>query len=141
MKTTRIKDSPVPQENHGTVANYVIGFVSSIILTLLAYTLVVNQVFSGWNLAYAIIGLALIQLIVQLRYFLHLGQESEPRWNLLLFDFMLIIVVIVVIGSIWIMQNLHSGYNDKGQKSSPQEIERELLRDENLEKRTSPRNN
>lgn len=107
---------------HSIIA-YSIGFVLSVVLTLTAYLLVVHQVYSGWGLAYAIIGLALVQLLVQLLFFLHLGKENEPRWNVLIFDFTLLVVVILVIGSIWIMNNLH--YN-----MTPQQAEQELLRDE-----------
>lgn len=111
------------KQTRRAILSYSLGFVLSVILTLAAYYLVVNQVSSGWGLAYAIIGLALVQLLVQLVCFLHLGRESEPRWNLLVFDFTLVVVVILVIGSIWIMNNLH--YN-----MTPQEAEQELLRDE-----------
>lgn len=115
------------------VMSYVAGFVLSIILTLTAYSLVVNQVFSGWGLAYAISGLALVQLLVQLLFFLHLGQEDKPRWNLLVFYLTLVILVIVVAGSLWIMNNLHYNMSDRGSdKASPQEIERRLLHDEGI---------
>ncbi len=50
--------------------------------------------------------LAIVQFFVQLFFFLHLGHESKPRWRILIFSFMLLVVVIVVFGSIWIMQNL-----------------------------------
>jgi len=89
------------------IASYVIGFISSIILTFVAYTLVANRVLSGWGLAYALLGLGLVQLVFQLVCFLHLGQEREPRWKLLVFDFTLLVLVIVVFGSLWIMGHLN----------------------------------
>jgi len=89
------------------IASYVIGFISSIILTFVAYTLVANRVLSGWSLAYALLGLGLVQLVFQLVCFLHLGQEREPRWKLLVFDFTLLVLVIVVFGSLWIMGHLN----------------------------------
>lgn len=45
-------------------------------------------------------------MFIQLFFFLHLGQESKPYWNSQLFLFMLTILVILVIGSLWIMHNL-----------------------------------
>lgn len=107
------------------VASYIIGFVLSVILTLLAYSLVVNGVLGGWNLIYALVGLAVVQLLVQLLFFLHLGRESEPRWNLLVFDFTLVVVIILVVGSLWIMNNLH--YNMTPQ-DRPSDIRNELRR-------------
>jgi cytochrome o ubiquinol oxidase operon protein cyoD len=48
--------------------------------------------------------IAVVQLIVQMVFFLHLGSGS--RWKLVTFYFTLLVVVIVVIGTIWIMNNL-----------------------------------
>ncbi len=92
---------------------YIFGFVGSLILTMLAYLLVSSQSMSMgqlFNPAGLIVGLAIIavvQLFVQLFFFLHLGQESRPRWNLLGFGFAAIVVIIVVVGSLWIMNNLN----------------------------------
>lgn len=90
----------------GTLALYFVGFILSIILTLAAYFLVVQSIFSGVALVIAITVLALVQLLVQLIFFLHLGRESKPRWNLMAFLFMILVVLIIGVGSIWIMYNL-----------------------------------
>jgi len=39
-------------------------------------------------------------------FFLHLGIESKPRWNLLVFYFMVVVLAILLYGSFWIMSNL-----------------------------------
>ncbi len=116
------------QPAHGSVFSYVVGFVLSIILTLIAYSLVVNQVFSGWELAFAITGLALVQLTVQLLFFLHLGRGTDARLNVLAFGFMLIVVIIVAAGSLWIMSNLH--YNT----TPPRDLDQQLIREEGIRK-------
>ena len=54
-----------------TAKSYISGFLYSVILTLTAYYLVVNDVFSGWTLVFSILALAVVQLAVQLFYFLH----------------------------------------------------------------------
>lgn len=105
---------------HGTYLSYTIGFVLSIILTLGAYYLVVEKILAGRELAAAIVGLAVLQLFVQLLFFLHLGSESKPRWNLMVFLFAALVVVIVVFGSIWIMDNLD--YH-----MMPEEMDHQLL--------------
>ncbi len=92
---------------HGSVHTYIIGFVGSVIFTLAAYYMVVSERFSYTTALTAITILAVAQLLIQLVFFLHLGKESKPRWNAMVFSFMLLVVGIVVIGSIWVMNNLH----------------------------------
>lgn len=89
-----------------TTQSYALGFVLSVLLTLAAYFLVVNHMLSEKVLVFTIIGLAIIQLWVQLVMFLHLGQESGPRWKMLSWLSTVSIILIVVIGSLWIMDNL-----------------------------------
>ncbi len=57
-----------------------------------------------------IIGLAVAQLFVQLIYFLHLGQEKKPRWNVITFAFAAFIVLVLVGGTVWIMYHLDEGH-------------------------------
>lgn len=90
----------------GTVSAYVLGFILSLILTLCAYFLVVNQVFSPWTLIAVISVLAILQMLVQLIFFLHMGHESKPRWNLQGFLFMALVVIILAGGTLWIMYSL-----------------------------------
>lgn len=86
---------------------YIIGFVLSLLLTGAAYLLVTEQLLAGGQLVTAIIILAMAQVLVQLFFFLHLGRETRPRWKLVVFGFMILVLGIVVIGSLWIMQNLN----------------------------------
>ncbi len=94
------------QEHEGSLIAYTIGFILSIGLTLIAYFIVVHHVLSGWGLLSVILELAVAQLIVQLVFFLHLGNRKS-HWNIMAFVFMLIVLLIIVIGSIWIMKNLN----------------------------------
>lgn len=105
------------QPPHATLPTYLIGFLLSLYLTFIAYWLTVHHSISTSYLAAAIIGLALLQFFVQAWYFLHIGRERKPRWNLLIFSFMILTVLILVIGSLWIMANL-----DYHHQMSPQEI-------------------
>lgn len=89
-----------------TIKNYTIGFVLSLVLTLVAYFAVVNEWAAGLSLLLILGLLAVAQMIVQLIYFLHLGEESRPRYRLLSFVFMAGILLIIVVGSVWIMHSL-----------------------------------
>ena len=94
------------EEKHGSLQTYVLGFILSILLTFAAYYLVVGHFLTGWVLDYAIVSLTVVQILVQLLFFLHLGNEPKPYWNLLVFSFMVLVVAIIVLGSLWIMYDL-----------------------------------
>jgi cytochrome o ubiquinol oxidase subunit IV len=97
----------VQKEWHGTVKSYVIGFVASLLLTAASFLLVMTKLFSGPALVYTIICLALAQAVVQLLFFLHVGQEAKPRWETVVFFFMVMVLLILAIGSLWIMYDLN----------------------------------
>jgi len=95
------------ETNEATLRAYVSGFVASLVLTLTAYLLVVNHKLTHRLLIAAIVALALTQFLVQLVFFLHLGRETRPRWKLAVFLFMIMVILILVFGSLWIMNNLN----------------------------------
>ncbi|GAC1391395.1 MAG: hypothetical protein NVSMB46_03760 [Candidatus Saccharimonadales bacterium] len=92
---------------HKTLQSYVIGFMLSLVLTFIPYILVVNKSASSRVLLLTILGFALLQMIVQVTFFLHLGRGPKPRWNLYFFAGTVGIIFIVVGGSIMIINNLH----------------------------------
>jgi cytochrome o ubiquinol oxidase operon protein cyoD len=97
----------IKKEWHGSLKSYAIGFIVSLLLTSASFLLVVFKALSGKSLVYTLIALALGQAICQLLYFLHLGQEDKPRWESVVFYFMLLILLIIVAGSLWIMDDLN----------------------------------
>lgn len=93
-----------------TFTTYFIGFILSIALTLLAFFVVMDP--GVFHMGYgaiipAIIILAVLQLFVQLVFFMHLASETGPRWNLWILLSTVGIILIVVVGSIWIMNHLN----------------------------------
>ncbi len=112
--------------SRGSLASYVAGFVLSVVLTLAAYVIVRIHLSSGSFalphavLIPAILGLAVVQLVIQLFFFLHIGKESGPRWNLAVLAATIGLIFIIVVGSIWIMNHLN--YN-----MTPQEINQYLI--------------
>lgn len=95
-----------PDKSYTNPKVYTIGFIVSIVLTLISFFLVAEHVFERAALITTIVVLALIQAVVQLVIFLNLGAESKPRWKLITFLFMLLVLVIIAFGSLWIMFNL-----------------------------------
>ena len=86
---------------------YVFGFVASLAFTLGAYFSITHHLFARRELIVLITVLALAQFITQLVFFLHLLEERGPRWKLLVFFSMIGVVLILVVGSLWIMNNLN----------------------------------
>lgn len=103
---TESEYTPLREEPHGTLFSYVTGFISSVVLTLIAYFLIANDVLTGMNGVVTVILLAFIQAYVQLVCFMNLGEGSRPRWNLITFLFMGMVVTIVVLGTMWIIYDL-----------------------------------
>ncbi len=90
-----------------TLASYILGFIYSLELTFAAYFLVSKHLIFGNALIAAIITLAIVQLFVQLIFFLHLERGSNYRWNLTVLAFAALVVLILVLGSLWIMNSLN----------------------------------
>lgn len=91
----------------GSVKAYVLGLVLSIVLTIGSYLFVREGWLSGKTLIAMITTLGILQALIQLVLFLHLGKEEKPRLKLAVFLFMALVLVIIVLGSLWIMENLN----------------------------------
>jgi cytochrome o ubiquinol oxidase operon protein cyoD len=96
------------EEEKLRLKTYLFGFGASLLLTLTAYLMVDHHIASTSLLVCVVIILALTQFFVQIYYFLHLGAETKPRWKLVVFIFMVSVVLIIVFGSIWIIDNLNN---------------------------------
>lgn len=90
--------------------SYLLGFGLSVLLTLVAYLIVVEHLLPASILIPAALVCGFVQALIQLLLFLHLGKEPKPRWNFHVFLFMLTVAIIIIGGSLWIMNNLV--YND-----------------------------
>ena len=93
--------------SHGSVKSYMIGFILSIILTAIPFWMVMDGNASHGTILGVVLVCAVIQVLVHLVYFLHLDRKSEGGWNMVAIVFSAIIILIVVVGSLWIMWNLN----------------------------------
>ncbi len=99
---------------------YITGFVLSIALTLLPLGMIWmhnsgGHAFPSHEVLFgSFVLFAVLQLFVQLYFFLHIGDEARPRWNLQALVFALLVVAIVVGGTLWIMDNLSHGQHEAG---------------------------
>ena len=76
---------PTPKSEHGTTRSYVIGFVLSLIFTVIPYYLVTNKTIAGSALLATILGIAVLQMFIQIFFFLHLGRGPKPFYNVVFF--------------------------------------------------------
>ena len=98
-----------PSVGHGSLKGYLTGFVLSVILTAIPFWLVMAGVIENSRVAgLAIMGLAAVQIVVHMIYFLHMNTKSEQGWTMMALIFTIIVVVITISGSIWVMYNMNS---------------------------------
>lgn len=86
--------------------SYLIGGVLALVLTGIAFWLVAFGVLSSFERLVAIAVLAVVQIVVHFRYFLHISWRSH-RDDLQLILFTSLILFLMVGGTIWILANLH----------------------------------
>ena len=55
-----------------------------------------------------ILGLAAVQIVVHMVYFLHMDAKSESGWNMLALIFTIVLVVITLAGSLWVMYHMNT---------------------------------
>ncbi len=93
---------------HATLKDYVIGFVLSVILTAIPFWLVMTGTLPAGATAAIILGLAVVQVVVHMVFFLHMTPKAEGGWSLTSLLFTVIVVAIMLAGSIWVMFHLNS---------------------------------
>jgi len=118
-------ESHTPDGERGTMRSYIIGFILSLVFTFIPYFMVVNHTVKGTALLATMLGFAVLQMLVQVIFFLHLGRGPKPKWNLFFFISTVGIILVVVAGSIVIIHNLH--YN-----MAPSEQVKKLVNDEGI---------
>jgi len=87
--------------------SYLVGTGLSLILTAIAFAVVLVD--SDRSVAIVVIGFAaVLQIMVQLRCFLHIGFSRQQREDMQLILFSLLLLAIMAGGTIWILENLSS---------------------------------
>jgi cytochrome o ubiquinol oxidase subunit IV len=91
--------------SHGSVKSYLAGFVLSVILTAIPFWMVMSGALPRADAAIGIVVFAIVQILVHLKFFLHLDFTKEGRINTLSFIFTALIIVMLVGLSIWIISS------------------------------------
>ncbi len=94
--------------SHSSMTTYVVGFILSLVLTALSFWAVMGGALPRDMIIPAITVLAVIQLVVQLVYFLHLGAAPEQRNNTVVFILTGLLIATIVGLSLWVMHNANA---------------------------------
>ncbi|AGF74018.1 cytochrome o ubiquinol oxidase subunit IV [Bartonella australis AUST/NH1] len=115
-------------EIHGpSTGPYLIGFILAVFFTLGSFLPVMYGMMESWAISTKVIyliGMALIQIAVQIVFFLHLNSGPDAKWNLISLWFTVICVFIIIGGTWWAISHLN--YNMMG--GSGRIIESEVSR-------------
>ena len=96
------------EAGHGSFKSYAIGFILSVILTLIPFGLVMYPSLPKDVTLWIVLAFAVIQVIVHLVYFLHLDRSAAQRNNVIAFIFAALVIVLLVGLSLWIMFSIHT---------------------------------
>ncbi|MGH6737207.1 MAG: cytochrome o ubiquinol oxidase subunit IV [Methyloceanibacter sp.] len=90
-----------------SIRPYLIGLGLALLLTAIPFTLVAMGALPRFTTLVIIAVAALLQILVHLRFFLHIGFVSTPRENLIALAFAAVLICIMLGGSFWIMFDLY----------------------------------
>ena len=95
-------------QDHGSAKQYVVGFIISIILTVIPFFMVMNGGKKKGKTD-AVMGNTMIaQVRVQLVWFVHMKRKKKKKWQVLAFWYTCVTIAILFIGSVWILSELHT---------------------------------
>jgi cytochrome o ubiquinol oxidase operon protein cyoD len=86
---------------------YTIGLAFAVILTATSFWVANTSLLWGPGIALGLAVLAIAQMGIHLVFFLHITSGPDNTNNVLALAFGVLIVIIVVVGSLWIMTNLN----------------------------------
>jgi cytochrome o ubiquinol oxidase subunit IV len=92
---------------HVTVRGYLVGFVLAVILTVASFWSVMSGTFKGETALIVLAVLAAVQMVVHVVFFLHVNTSKEQRWHAGSFAYTIAMALVVIVGTVWVMHNVH----------------------------------
>ena len=83
--------------------SHIIGYLLSVLFTIAAFEMVIHHTMKFGLLLLVILILAVIQILVQLLFFMHVTERHGPRYHIIMFSMAMFFVFVFVGSSIWIM--------------------------------------
>jgi cytochrome o ubiquinol oxidase operon protein cyoD len=90
-----------------SITPYLIGLGLAVVLTAIPFALVATGALPRGTTIAIVAVAAILQVLVHLRFFLHIGFASTPRENLIALAFAAVLICIMLGGSFWIMFDLY----------------------------------
>jgi len=94
--------------SYGAIKSYLIGFLLSVVLTGVPFGIVMTGILPRSATLASVVAMAVLQIVVHLKYFLHLDFSGEGKVNTFAFLFTALIIVMVVGLSIWIIYSANA---------------------------------
>lgn len=101
-----VLDAPGYSVREG-IQTYTIGLVLAVFLTVTSFLVVHTSLIWGPGIPVMLAVLAIAQMGVHLVFFLHMTTAPDNTNNVLALAFGVLIVMLVIIGSLWIMDHLN----------------------------------
>ena len=98
--------SKMPTSPHGrdvTIKPYLVGVVLALVITGIPFGLVAARVLRPIQIFVVVGAAAIAQVVVHLRYFLHLDLKLSSQNKLIALCFAAVVLLILVGGTLWIM--------------------------------------
>lgn len=99
-------EQPEPQPR-SELRNYLIGFALAVVLTLGAFSAALAEDLPQTVVRSIVGALALLQIVVHVRFFLHIDLSRQKREDLQLILFSVLLLVLMAGGMVWIIFNLY----------------------------------
>jgi len=106
----QLKSTATSDSGHGSFKDYLLGFILSIILTVIPFFLVMFPEALGFSRGVTLACIAafgLVQVLVHLVCFLHMNSSQDQAWNTASLLFTVMCIVFFIGGSVWIMWSMH----------------------------------
>ena len=106
-------DDAAPGDEHAggsgfsAIQVYLLGFLLAIGLTVASFWIAGSNAVWGPGIPAALLSLAVAQMGVHLVFFLHITSGPENTNNTLALAFGVLVVLVLVVGSVWIMAHLN----------------------------------
>jgi len=106
-------DDAAPGDEHAggsgfsAIQVYLLGFLLAIGLTVASFWIAGSNAVWGPGIPAALLSLAVAQMGVHLVFFLHITSGPENTNNTLALAFGVLVVLVIVVGSVWIMAHLN----------------------------------